>query len=178
MKSPVFSSFQSIFPSLLIHGHLYLSSRTSPLCLFLILSHSVLSYSCHEVPLFPSSFPSLVPNSLLMPIWRLPDARSLFTWSLSHIIVLLSFLHNMFTYLPLCGEVPCFLFIPVYLFPLVLTHGHSYLSSRTSPLRFTLILSLSPYLIPQCSVTFRSLLTWLMVDIARDPLVYIGSHVT
>ena len=58
-----------------------------------------------------------------------------------------------------CGEVPCF---PLYLslsLPLLLIHGHSYLQSRTSPLRFLLILSALSYLIPQCSVTFRFVLT-------------------
>ena len=63
----------------------------------------------------------------------------------------------LLAWLTCCGEVPCFLFIPVYLFLLVLTHGHSYLLSRTSPLRSSLILSLCPILFhntPSHSVSF------------------------
>ena len=69
-------------------------------------------WDCHEVPLFSSSFPSLAPNSLLaltcqmpipwMPIYHLPDACSIPTWSLSHIIVLSLFLYNTFTYSLYC----------------------------------------------------------------------------
>jgi len=57
---------------------------------------------------FPSLFPFLAPSSPfdthlldavpLMPIWCLPDACFLFTWSLSHLIVLSLFLRNTFTY--------------------------------------------------------------------------------
>ena len=74
---------------------------------------------------------------------------------------------------PDCGEVPCFLFIMVYPFLHYLsTDTLTYCQGLPHFVSFLSYLTLS-YLIPQCSVTFRFFLTWLMVDIACDPPVYI-----